>query len=179
MGRENATAEEIEAAARLADAHDFIIKLADGYDTRIGQRGRRLSGGQRQRIAIARALVRNAPILVLDEPTAALDSESAERVLKPLRSLMHNRATLVISHSLLTVHDATTILVLDAGTIIEHGTHTELIQLGGKYAELYHLQQIQPQAARAVPPAGVGVREVATPDPHAAARRPVNLVPVA
>src|SRR5439155_10650493 len=106
-------------AARAADAHEFITMLADGYETGIGQKGRRLSGGQRQRIAIARAMVRDAPVLILDEPTTGLDGESADRLLGPLRRLASGRTTIVISHDLLTVRQATRVIVLDRGRVVE------------------------------------------------------------
>jgi ABC-type multidrug transport system fused ATPase/permease subunit len=131
----------VVAAARAADAHDFIAALPDGYETRIGQKGRLLSGGQRQRVAIARAMIREAPILILDEPTTGLDLESGERILGPLRRLMRGRATIVISHNLMTVRDASEILVLDRGEVVERGTHGELMLLDAAYARLHRLHQ--------------------------------------
>jgi ATP-binding cassette, subfamily B, bacterial len=138
-GRPGATEAEIVEAARAADAHDFIEALPDGYATVIGQKGRRLSGGQRQRLAIARALVRDAPVLVLDEPSAGLDAESTERLLDPLRRLMEGRTTIVISHTLTSVRDATSIVVLDAGRVVERGSPAELAALDGTYARLRRL----------------------------------------
>ncbi len=126
-GRAGATRAEVEAAARAADAHDFVTALPNGYDSRVGQRGRRLSGGQRQRIAVARAMIRDAPVLLLDEPTTGLDAQSAQRILDPLRRLMAGRATIVIAHDLLTVRDATRIAVLDRGRVIDTGGHEELL----------------------------------------------------
>jgi ATP-binding cassette, subfamily B, bacterial len=136
-GRPGATQQEIERAARDADAHDFIVELPAGYDTVIGQRGRKLSGGQRQRIAIARAMIRDAPILILDEPTTGLDAESTARILAPLRRLMLGRTTIVITHNLITVKEATTIVVLEQGRIVETGTHQKLVARQKTYADLY------------------------------------------
>jgi ATP-binding cassette subfamily B protein len=136
-GRPGATEEQIVAAARAADADVFIAELPDGYDTLIGEKGRRLSGGQRQRIAIARAFIRDAPVLILDEPTTGLDAESGERILEPLRRLMEGRATIIISHNLTTVREATEILFLEAGRVVERGSHDELLAAGGAYAGLY------------------------------------------
>ena len=136
FGRPDATQAEIEAAARAADAHEFIVAAPAGYDARIGQRGRRLSGGQRQRLAIARALIRDAPVLVLDEPTTGLDAEAAARVLGPLRRLMAGRSTLIVSHDLLLAEQASEIVVLDGGRVAERGTHTDLLARDGRYAAL-------------------------------------------
>ena len=130
----------IEQAARAAHAHDFITALPDGYDTVIGEKGARLSGGQRQRIAIARALVKDAPILILDEATSALDAHSEQLVQQALENLMHNRTTLIIAHRLATVRAANTILVLENGRIIEQGSHQDLMTQSGIYTHLVHIQ---------------------------------------
>jgi ATP-binding cassette subfamily B protein len=138
-GRPDASRDELTAAARAADAAEFIEALPEGYDTRVGQRGRLLSGGQRQRIAIARAMIRNAPILLLDEPTTGLDAETGERILAPLKRLMTGRTTIVISHNLLTVTDADQILYIDRGRVTESGTHCQLLDNNDRYAHLYRL----------------------------------------
>jgi ABC-type multidrug transport system fused ATPase/permease subunit len=139
-GREGATGAEIEAAAKIANAHEFILKMPKGYQTLVGERGATLSGGQRQRIGIARAVVRNSPILLLDEPTAALDSESEKLVIEATERLMKGRTVITIAHRLSTIRDADTIIVLKDGVVCEQGTHAQLLERGGVYAELYRVQ---------------------------------------
>src|SRR4051794_18912175 len=138
-GRPDASDADVIAAAKAADAHDFVACLPHGYDSPTGQRGRLLSGGQRQRVAIARALLRDAPVLILDEPTTGLDADTGQRIAEPLRRLMAGRTTIVISHNLLTVRDATEIIVLDEGRIVERGRHTDLLSRNGAYARLHRL----------------------------------------
>jgi ABC-type multidrug transport system fused ATPase/permease subunit len=139
-GRPSATSREIAEAAQVANAHEFIQQMPHGYHTMVGERGMTLSGGQRQRIGIARALLRNSPILILDEPTAALDSEAEERVMEGLRRLMQGRTVIMIAHHLSTLEAADQILVLKSGIIAEEGTHRELMDMNGVYAGLHKLQ---------------------------------------
>jgi ABC-type multidrug transport system fused ATPase/permease subunit len=139
-GRPDATEEEIIEAAKMANADEFIMKMPHGYNTLVGERGVTLSGGQRQRIGIARALVRNSPILILDEPTSSLDSESEKIVLKALEKLMIGRTVIIIAHRLNTICNADQIVVLNSGIIEEKGTHDELMEKGEIYAELYNMQ---------------------------------------
>jgi ABC-type multidrug transport system fused ATPase/permease subunit len=139
-GRPDATRAEIEAAARQAEAHEFIAGMTGGYDARVGERGVMLSGGQRQRLALARAFLKNSPILILDEPTAALDAETEAAVLRALERLRQGRTVFVVAHRLSTVRDATSLLVMHDGRIVERGTHAELVTKGGHYARVVHLQ---------------------------------------
>ena len=140
FGRPTATREEIIAAAELANAHEFISKMAKGYDTMVGERGSTLSGGQRQRIGIARVMVRNNPILLLDEPTAALDSESEKLVIEALERLMKGRTVITIAHRLTTIRDADQIIVIAGGVVAESGTHDELMAKNAIYAQLHRTQ---------------------------------------
>ncbi|MBG9940868.1 ABC transporter ATP-binding protein [Brevibacillus formosus] len=139
-GRIHATQDEIIAAAKAANAHDFIMELPQGYQTKVGERGSRLSGGQKQRLAIARAILKDAPILLLDEPTSALDTESEALVQEALENVMKNRTVLVIAHRLSTIKDADEVLVLEQGQIVERGTHYDLLAQGGVYTRLYQKQ---------------------------------------
>jgi subfamily B ATP-binding cassette protein MsbA len=139
FGRPGATNAEIEEAARHAFAHDFILEKPRGYESIVGEKGTNLSGGQRQRIAIARALLRNAPILVLDEATSALDNEAERVVQASLDELMKGRTTICIAHRLSTIQNFDRIVVMDAGQIVEMGGHAELLALGGIYQKLHAL----------------------------------------
>jgi len=148
-GLENIDRKQVEEIAKAANAHEFITKLSKGYDTLIGERGVILSGGQRQRLSLARALLKDAPILILDEATSSLDTESERLVQQAIDRLMHGRTVIVIAHRLSTIRHADRIVVLDDGNIVQMGTHSELLEQGGLYAELYHMQ-FETQQAREV-----------------------------
>jgi subfamily B ATP-binding cassette protein MsbA len=138
MGKSNATEEEIRQAVKNACLEDFIANLPEGLDTRIGERGTLLSGGQKQRIAIARAFIKNAPIVILDEATSALDNKSEKVVQEALDNLMKDRTVFVIAHRLTTIQNADQIIVVNEGNIVEKGTHDELLALNGFYSGLYN-----------------------------------------
>jgi ATP-binding cassette subfamily C protein CydC len=140
LARRSATQEEIEAVTRAAQIHAFIASLPKGYDTRIGEQGLRLSGGERQRLAIARALLKDAPILIFDEPTANLDPQTEKQVLDTLFTIMRNKSSLLITHRLLGLENMDEILVMDHGQIVERGTHRELLIQKGLYRRLWELQ---------------------------------------
>ena len=142
-GKLDASDDELIEAAKAANAHDFISALPDGYETRLGERGAMLSGGERQRISIARAFVRNAPILLLDEPTSSVDSKTENSILEALERLMDGRTTIMIAHRLSTVRAADLVIVLDKGRIVERGTHTELLAHDGLYSEMYAMQSLK------------------------------------
>jgi ATP-binding cassette, subfamily B, bacterial MsbA len=154
LGRLGASEEEIVAAAKAAHAHEFVMGFPAGYDTSVGEHGMQLSGGQRQRIAIARALIKNAPIILLDEATAALDSESERHVQEAVAHLRKGRTTLVVAHRLSTIMDADCILVVENGAVVEAGRHDELLRKGGRYASFYRLQLKEQETPRA--PLAVG-----------------------
>ena len=155
-GRLSATMDEIVAAAQAANAHDFITKLPQGYDTLLGERGAQISGGERQRIAVARAFLKDAPILILDEPTSAIDSRTEAVILDALDRLMAGRTTFMIAHRLSTIRNASQILVMHHGEICERGTHDELIQRGGLYKQLSDLQTSQARRRTRLPPSTAG-----------------------
>jgi subfamily B ATP-binding cassette protein MsbA len=140
FGVENATSEQITKAATVAHAHDFIIESASAYQTKVGDLGQKLSGGQRQRVSIARAVLKNPPLLILDEATSSLDTESEKLVQEALQSLMKNRTSIIIAHRLSTIKNADLIVVFRKGEVVEQGTHDELLEKRGEY---YHLHKIQ------------------------------------
>jgi ATP-binding cassette subfamily B protein len=142
-GRPGASQADIESAAKSAQIHDFIVSLPDGYQTMVGERGLKLSGGEKQRVAIARTLLKNPSLLIFDEATSALDSETERAIQKELMELAQNRTTLIIAHRLSTIIHAQQILVMDAGRVIERGTHESLLSLQGRYAEMWRVQQSQ------------------------------------
>ncbi|MGR3291526.1 MAG: ATP-binding cassette domain-containing protein, partial [Paracoccaceae bacterium] len=146
-GLADATRKQVERAARAAKIHDFIISLPDGYQTTVGERGLKLSGGEKQRVGIARTLLKNPPILLLDEATSALDSETEHEILESLREMSHGRTVITIAHRLSTIADADTIVVLEAGVIVEQGRHDELLARSGRYASMWHMQQSEEAAA--------------------------------
>jgi ATP-binding cassette, subfamily B, bacterial MsbA len=150
-GRSDASDAEVEAAARAAAAHDFIMEMPDGYDTMVGERGARLSGGQRQRIAIARAILVDPRILILDEATSSVDTRTDFLIQRALDELMRNRTTIVIAHRISTIQRADQILVLNQGQVVDRGTHHELLRRSGVYAHLYEMQfQMQAEAKKAL-----------------------------
>ena len=142
FGVEGATMEQVIAAAKIANAHDFIMEKEDGYNTNIGDRGMRLSGGQRQRLSIARAILKNPPILILDEATASLDTESEKLVQEALDRLMSTRTTIAIAHRLSTIKNSDEIIVMHEGHIVERGKHEELLALNGYYKKLTDMQSL-------------------------------------
>ena len=148
-GRPGATQEQIEHAARLAQVHDFVLRLPDGYDTRVGERGLKLSGGEKQRVAIARTILKDPPILVLDEATSALDTRTEQDIQAALRAVSSHRTTLTIAHRLSTVVDADEIIVLDQGQVVERGTHAQLVARGGTYARMWAMQAEQQEVVAA------------------------------
>jgi len=163
-GKLDAEDEEIVAAAKAANAHDFIMRLPKGYETELGERGAHLSGGERQRICVARAFIKDAPILILDEPTSAIDSKTESIILDSLDDLMAGRTSFMIAHRLSTVRDADLILVVDGGELVEQGTHAELLMRGGLYQQLYDAQTLPRKARR--------FRWTLVPDEEVAAVRP-------
>jgi ATP-binding cassette subfamily B protein/subfamily B ATP-binding cassette protein MsbA len=143
-GRPDASLEQIVAAATAANAHDFIMRLPEAYDTEVGERGGTLSGGEKQRLSIARAFLKDAPVLILDEPTSALDARTESSLIEALERLMEGRITFVIAHRLSTIRRANQIIVLHRGEVVERGTHEQLIAADGAYADLYHRQMRRP-----------------------------------
>ena len=143
LGSSNATKEEVIAAAQIANAHDFIIKKEGQYDSNIGDRGTKLSGGERQRLTIARAVLKNPPILILDEATSSLDTESERLVQDAINNLMTNRTSIVIAHRLSTIRHADEIIVLQKGKIVERGNHDQLLAQNGFYKKLVDMQEVR------------------------------------
>ena len=143
LGKENATDEEIMAAAKVANAHNFISQKENGYDSNIGDRGNKLSGGEKQRLTIARAVAKNPPILILDEATSSLDTESERLVQDAINNMMQNRTSIVIAHRLSTIRHADEIIVLQKGKIVERGTHDQLITQNGFYKKLVDMQEVK------------------------------------
>ena len=146
-GRADATRAEVEAAARAARIHDFIVSLPDGYDTTVGERGLKLSGGEKQRVGIARTLLKNPPILLLDEATSALDTQTERDIQDSLRAMGQGRTVITIAHRLSTIADADQIVVLEAGRIVEQGRHEQLLAAGGRYAAMWARQSAEEEAA--------------------------------
>ena len=146
-GRDGATQAQIEAAARAAQIHEFIISLPEGYDTQVGERGLKLSGGEKQRVGIARTLLKDPPILLLDEATSALDTETEAEIQTALRRAGEGRTVLTIAHRLSTIADADRIVVLEKGLVVEEGTHEALLARAGRYAQLWARQQAEDRAA--------------------------------
>jgi ABC-type multidrug transport system fused ATPase/permease subunit len=153
-GRLDARMDEVVEAAKAANAHDFILRLPQQYDTELGERGAKLSGGERQRIAVARAFLKDAPVLILDEPTSSIDSKTEAVILDALDRLMVGRTTFLIAHRLSTIRRADTILVIDKGRLVEQGTHQDLLRHGGLYRQLYDMQT--PQGQVVAGPSGSG-----------------------
>jgi subfamily B ATP-binding cassette protein MsbA len=143
LGSDNATADDVMNAARIANAHDFITKKELQYETNIGDRGAKLSGGERQRLTIARAVLKNPPILILDEATSSLDTESERLVQDAINKMMQNRTSIVIAHRLSTIRHADEIIVLQKGKIVERGTHEQLLAQGGFYKKLVEMQEVR------------------------------------
>jgi ABC-type multidrug transport system fused ATPase/permease subunit len=156
-GRLEASDEEVMEAARAANAHDFIARLPEQYQTQLGERGAKVSGGERQRISVARAFLKNAPILILDEPTSSIDSKTEAVILDALDRLMAGRTTFMIAHRLSTIRRADLILVMDKGRVVERGTHEQLLRRGGLYAQLHQMQTGAAQEEDELQPAGAGL----------------------